>query len=573
MSSKRICKNDCVLDEHGVHRLKGHESFGYSDGRTSEIYLDEVLETSTDLSSQSFELEEHINDWVSEYHLSRKRAQLLSGFTFDCSMSVLEVGCGCGAITRFLGENFDNVVSIEGNIHRARLARKRTADLENVSILCAPFQEIKFAQKFDLVVCVGVYEYSGSFVDGSDPYNTVLSYFSDILTDNGEIIIAIENQFGLKYFASSREDHVGIMFEGITGYSRKPKGVRTFGKNEIQERVGEYFPHIEFCYPYPDYKLPDIVASHKFLTSGRAAELIAQSNSRDYHGEKPALFNERHATLELSKNDMLPFFANSFIIVASKQDVSRIEFPQEAIFNSSGRTPNFSTTTRVESTDLGLTVSKCSSNNEVSAIDTQVKLVPSKSDWIESFSLQSQLYANCFDTTISLTQMFAPVSNWLAYIQKNSLEGPSGSELPGEFLDCIWPNVYLVGGKIKTIDQEFAWNSNIPVNVVFLRAAYNFVCKFESEFPAKGIVNRSRAGKLLINEIAKSLGLDINESDYRSFIEIESTLQNAVYGVPKSKSALYIRWFLVDRKSLQSFRKIRSTAKRAKQYFFAKIRK
>lgn len=571
MPNNRIYKNDHILDEDGVSRLKGHENFGYSDGRKSEIYLDGVMDSAADLSSRSSELEEHIKDWVSEYHLSRKRAQLLSGFDFDRSMSVLEVGCGCGAITRFLGENFDKVVSIEGNIHRAKLARKRTADLENVSILCAPFQEIEFAQKFDLVVCVGVYEYSGSFVDGDNPYDRVLSYFSEILTENGEIIVAIENQFGLKYFASAREDHIGVMFEGVTGYTSNPKGVRTFGKNEIQQRIEEYFPHVKFYYPYPDYKLPDIVISEDFLASGKAAELIAQSNSRDYHGEKPALFNERSATLELSKNKMLSFFANSFLIVASKQNVSRIGFPQQAIFHSSGRSSNFSTTTKILNEEPDTIVEKHLSYNEAPMNGTPVKLIPSKSKWVDSLSLQSQLYANCLNKTLDLKQGFAPVRNWLAYIHEMSVPGPSGPELSGKYLDCIWPNAYCVGGKIEMIDQEFVWHENIPVNVMFLRAAYNFVSKFDQEFPDKGAVNKSRAGRSLINEIASSLELDIRNSDYRIFIEIESTLQNVVYGIPKSNSSAYIRWYLFDRASLRKFRDLRSFVRKAKQYSFAKL--
>jgi hypothetical protein len=110
-------------------------------------------------------------------------------------------------------ETFDDVVSIEGSIRRARLARLRTRDLPGVTIVCAPFQELAFTRKFDVIFCVGVYEYSSSFVDAADPYDAVLRYFSEMLTPNGVVVIAIENQFGLKYFSSATEDHVGVMFE------------------------------------------------------------------------------------------------------------------------------------------------------------------------------------------------------------------------------------------------------------------------------------------------------------------------------------------------------------------------
>ena len=158
MSVQSIVSNELRQDASSVWVLAGHDRFGYSDGAESEKYLDQVFRAASDLSTTSAELEEWIKDWPSEYHLTVKRAQLLSGFRFDRGLKVLEVGCGCGAITRFLGENFDDVVSVEGSINRARLARLRTRDLPGVTILCAPFQEIRFSRKFDIVFCIGVYE-------------------------------------------------------------------------------------------------------------------------------------------------------------------------------------------------------------------------------------------------------------------------------------------------------------------------------------------------------------------------------------------------------------------------------
>jgi 16S rRNA A1518/A1519 N6-dimethyltransferase RsmA/KsgA/DIM1 with predicted DNA glycosylase/AP lyase activity len=135
--------------------------------------LEKVFTKSADLSSNSYELEQYIRDWSTEYHLSRNRSQLLRGFDFDKRKKVLEVGCGCCAITRFLGETFEDVLAIEGSEIRARLARLRTKNMDNVSILSAPFQEIKFKERFDIIFCIGVFEYSNMFVIAADPYDFV----------------------------------------------------------------------------------------------------------------------------------------------------------------------------------------------------------------------------------------------------------------------------------------------------------------------------------------------------------------------------------------------------------------
>ena len=119
MSLQDKVANLIELDSDSVWRLPGQKKFSYSDGVSQEEVLRGVLRKAADLGSDSRELERHITDWVTEYHLSRKRSQLLRGFAFRRSDRVLEVGCGCGAITRYLGETFDDVVAIEGSHARA----------------------------------------------------------------------------------------------------------------------------------------------------------------------------------------------------------------------------------------------------------------------------------------------------------------------------------------------------------------------------------------------------------------------------------------------------------------------
>lgn len=560
MSIQDIVDNDLVQDASSVWLLREHTEFGYSDGVETEAYLERVFSNATDLSSGSSELEGHIKDWPSEYHLSAKRAQLFAGFEFDPSLKVLEVGCGCGAITRYLGETFNRVVSIEGSIARARLARLRTHDLENVSIVCAPFQEVRFSEQFDLIFCIGVYEYSATFVAGEDPYDRVLRYFSELLTPNGIVVMAIENQFGLKYFNSSREDHTRVMFEGLEGYHAHGNRVRTFGKHELEHTLGKHFSNIEMFYPYPDYKLPTCVIADEFLSCGYAGELVSQIGSRDQYGKIRGLWDESLVSLELSRNRMLPFFSNSFLVFAGKSEIVGVSFDQLAVTISAQRTREFRTRTRIYRNAEGeIEVSKRPLSGSGPVEAGKLALIESRSIWMDSHSLQTVLHGNCMSEDMKLSSMFLPCRAWVEFLAGVSEHANGDRYVDGKYIDCIFSNVYLESGKIALIDHEWVWKERIKLNVVVIRAIFILLCRLENAKRRSRIL-QSRSWKRTIVLVADSIGVELSNGDFADFVRLESEFQSMVYGSARRRKASSLRWSLLDRPSLLRFRKLRNWA-------------
>ena len=571
MNVRSIVRNELVEDASSVWVLKEHKEFGYSDGRESERYLESVFRKAKDLSYTSSELETHIKDWASEYHLTTKRAQLLSGFTYDRSAKVLEVGCGCGAITRFLGETFDEVVSIEGSLHRARLAKLRTRDLPGVSIICSPFQKIEFTQKFDIIFCIGVYEYSASFVEGENPYDAVLDYFSDLLTPNGTVIIAIENQFGLKYFSSAREDHLGVMFAGIEGYHAHAEKVRTFGQAELEKKLRRLFQSIEFYYPYPDYKLPDCVINSEFLLGERAGELVSQMKSRDYGGQLPPLWDEALVSLELSRNRMLPFFANSFVAIASRGSGSMVSFDQLAIMYSSPERKEFRTRTRIlKDADGEVSVVKRSISGMGFVEKAPLKLVDSSSRWQDGYSLHTLVYLNCQRRDADLATIFAPCKGWVALLRELSIERGGRRVLAGEYIDCILSNVYPGQGGYQLVDREWHWGEEIGMNALVIRGLYRFLTN-TGDHVGPVIQATSRSGRTVISRIAEALGHELSEADYREFIDLESHFQSIVHGTARARHARVLRWFLRDWATLRRARYLSARVGRLRASISARL--
>ncbi len=556
---KNIISNK-IFKDSGIWRLDGGKDIDYSDGSEHENYLNKILKSATDLSSDSDELTALAKDWTSEYHLSKKRAQLLNSFEFDKSSSVLEVGCGCGAISRYLGETFDEVISIEGTFARAKLAKERTKDLETVNIVNAPFQDLNFIKKFDIIICVGVFEYSSAFISGKDPHEEALSYFSSLLKPDGCLLIAIENQFGLKYYSSGKEDHTNIMFDGIEGYPRFPKMARTFGKEEIINRIQRHFSNCDFYYPYPDYKIPSLILSQMAFSKINAAELIAnfhKPRSNEYFNAP--LFDETLALVELQANKSLDFFANSFLIIANKSEVSKISFPQLGVFHNNNRPPCYQTKTIIKEHLNKIIVEKDKNLEDISdsRITEKLSLQPTTSEWIDGNSLQLDLYSKSRIKEISLLELFSPCKIWLDSLKQISKLSKLNEEVDGKYVDYIWQNSIIKDKEIFFIDTEWMLNSKISIKALAIRSIFHFLVKTRNISDLTQNLKSTSLYSLIIS-IGKALNLEFLSKDFDDFYNIEILMnQDSQKAANKLFLLMYVKytWFFELSGSLKSLTK------------------
>ena len=563
-----IVSNKLKLNEKLVWVLDKNTDFGYSDGLESEQYLRNVLSNASDISSNSYELESYIKDWNSEYHLSRKRAQLLKGFEFDRSKKVLEVGCGCGAITRFLGEKFDDVVAIEGSIARAEIARIRTKDLNNVSIICAPFQEIHFQEKFDLIFCIGVFEYSNMFVNSVEPYDYILKYFNEILNPGGEVIIAIENQFGLKYFSSSTEDHSAVMFDGIEGYTRfSNQNARTFGYNELKNLIKEHFNSIDFYFPFPDYKMPSCIVSEDFMNKAKVAELIGGFKNTSYLDNPPVLFDEYLVLRELEKNNMLPFFSNSFLIFASKSIKLSSTLRELGLIYSDGRLEKFQTSTHFSEVDDKIFSNKKNANGQVSSDCGSLILHECESPWIDGYSISYELLSKVKNRGMGITEIFIPAKIWVEKLLSLSYEKDGKLVLHGKHVDCIWKNSFNVNGQCEFIDLEWEWTKPVKFNTLLIKSIVEFLNQIATMNDVNPIL-RNPSKKNLTIKIAKVLGFELSNSDFENFYLFEYEISKVVFGKTGFLLKYYIKLDLLDSRVIPAFIKFHDLFRRVYKKIF-----
>jgi SAM-dependent methyltransferase len=307
-------------DASGVWHPRERIAFSYNDGDDHETRLLAAVRALNDRSIASPELAAHIDDWVSEYHLSPVRANLLRPLESVLGGRVLEIGAGCGALTRYLGELGASVVAVEGSARRAEIAATRCRDLANVAVVCDTAERLEFTGTFDAITLVGVLGYAQIYGVGNHPVANLLSTLRKRLAPGGRLIVAIENQLGLKYLAGAPEDHTGVAMLGIQDLYRRD-GVVTLGRHELDDLLrSNGFADVQFLLPFPDYKLPRTVISpageRPGATGFDAAALVRSVLSLDPQLPASTTFSIEQAASVLFRNGLLGPLANSHLAVA-----------------------------------------------------------------------------------------------------------------------------------------------------------------------------------------------------------------------------------------------------------------
>lgn len=198
----------------------------YSEGAGEDLLL-ELVSGHTEAEYPA--LIQNTRSWSVMYHLSNERENICSFLPIKKTDKVLEIGSGCGAITGCLARLAGHVTCIELSKKRSTINAVRHKMLDNIDIIVGNFEDVEqeLEEKYDYITLIGVLEYAASYIKSRDPYHDILKRVSRHLKEDGRLIIAIENQLGLKYFAGCREDHTGRFFDGIEGY-RDAEGVKTF---------------------------------------------------------------------------------------------------------------------------------------------------------------------------------------------------------------------------------------------------------------------------------------------------------------------------------------------------------
>lgn len=487
----------------------------YSDGDIEEVIVKLIAENEPenyiDAVADNF-------SWATFYHLTGTRSNIINWYPFKADSSVLEIGCGFGAITHTLCDKCGKVTAVELSKRRAQGALLRCRNYSNLEIIVGNLNDIVFEEKFDYITLIGVLECQGRNTDSKKPYKDFLSKVKSLLKPDGKLLIAIENQYGIKYWCGMPEDHTGMPFDGMNDYSLSKLGIRTFSRKKLDKLIKESgFKETFFYYPMPDYKLPQAIFSEKYLPTKIFQGEITPYNSGS---QGSVIAREEYLYNELIDNGVFEFFANSFLVECSDVKVKR-----RLIFAKMNdkRYPEY---------QLGTAIDNCGNvvkyplvaeandfldvvvRNTDELLDKGIKVVPflrskgmitskfEKDECLDdvlkraySLGKTEEIY-RLFDLVwndIKKAAVEIPSENNIMYTFEGTFEKKDyGPVVETGYLDMITRNALYKGDSIVWIDQEWTLEC-VPLNYVMFRAVFFFYFDYkpaEEILPAKKLMER-----------------------------------------------------------------------------------
>lgn len=374
---------------------------------------------------------------------------------------------------------------------------------------------------------------------GTHPYQQFFEQVKKHLKPNGHLILAVDNRYGLSFFAGCKEPFTGWYFEGLEGYENS-EGVCTFSKEAVLEMAKEAgFEFAKTYYPYPNYRYMTAMYTDAHLPA--LGEL--HRNLYNFEEERLVLFDESKVFDELIKEGRFQEFSNSYLF-----DLTMREKEQEEdllyVKYSVERAEKYRIRTEIVRTSDGTKVVR-----KVPYTESARSHVEKIKHWEEVLKKQYESEAVSVNrctvteqgvefeflkgkTLEHLLDEYLEEGNLTAFVEEvkryaDKVKALMSAEKKAKNIDLIFSNIILKDDKWNVIDYEWTFEAEVPVKFVVYRS---LVLYFEQK----------KQKSLQCKQICELLG--ITEKEQKEFSEMEHELQKYLLGDTKTMDALQLEY-------------------------------
>ena len=396
---------------------------------------------------------------------------ILNWYPFNKTQKVLEVGNKSEELTKFLIDKCSSIQKIS-----------KIEELENIDA------------KFDIIILIGINE------NEKINLKNLVRRLEAFLEMDGRILLAVDNKFGLRFWAGNPENILEKKFTSLLGYNNEYEKIETYTKRYIETQLNEIGYKTRFYYPLPDYRRPNVIFSD---------DALPEYNSIDkynpyYTGKSDILFNEIDVFREILKTDkdMFTFFANSFLVEVIKKE-KEYDTTYNYISYNNLRKEKYRLITKISNTYVEKQIVNEKAEEHYENIKNNIKILQENNiktvDYIDEDKIKSKYIEQKYLLNNVLTEKLEKgqaeefesiINNYIKTItiepyKENDYDktvfGKYGVEVENKSIiqnlnfmknglwDMTFKNCFMINNEFYFFDQE--WNEpNLPVEYILYRS-------------------------------------------------------------------------------------------------------
>ncbi len=459
---------------------------------------------------------------------SEMRTNVVKWYPFEKNKKILEIGANYGEITLELTKRVSSVTSVEFCQEKIECLQKRLGEVENLKlILCTNLKDVIIDEKYDYITLIGTAEYAEKL--GFSNLKEMLEWAYNKLSEQGKIILAIDNKFGVKNLAGSTKSKQEPPFAIYNEY--KDKDYKLYGKTELEE-ILKNFNNSKFYYPVPNYSLTHMIYTDEYLPKRNRYNIY-------YREDEEILFNELTFIGEAIKNNKFDFFTNSYIIEISKENTTDVHF----VNYSNMRKEEYKIITKISEEKVEKEAYNKQGIQHIKQIENNIeKLKNSGFSMCEKFS-ENKIESNFikiptmdeylgeliekgeytkFEEELEkwhkiLNERFTKTSETSIFEKYNveikDEEKEKLTILKDGFIDLVFQNIFYDGNEYILFDQEW-YEEGVPLELIMYRSIQQLVFQ-----------HNNIAKKINLKELYKKYNI---ENYIKIFDNLEEKWQNTL---------------------------------------------
>ena len=224
------------------------------------------------------------------------RGNILEWYELEEDSNVLIIGSDSPVITKLMCQKAGKITLLENDPYQIGIEQENQSAFDNITICDGELSDLEIDHKYDYIVMINSLGKAARLVHSDNPVIDLLTISRSLLSRSGQIIIAEDNAYGIKY---------------VSGVIR-PKGL--YSRHQIDDMLHKTgYTRWDYYYPMPDYKMcAEIYSDNRLPDIGDMREISAT-----YDQSQVRFYDEVELFEDVCHRGQFPEYANSYLIIGS----------------------------------------------------------------------------------------------------------------------------------------------------------------------------------------------------------------------------------------------------------------